>query len=150
MSLTRRATEQKILDNIANDEFYREDPHLVCVLSATMNEEEFEFVNEDDADTKAECPTSPKVAHRSRKDNFLASIEDKVDKDNTLQQDRLSHLKIQVLDRIKSTKIRRLQARTDSLSSSVGSKRRMSFSEEDHVGRSASRPRTAPPAALTS
>ena len=141
LSFTRRATEQKILDNITNEEFYREDPHLVCVLSATLNEEEFEFV-EDDPNIKEESPASPKLVHRSRKDKFLSSIEDKVDQNDSVTQERLSHFKNQVLDRIKSRKNRR-----HSISSSVGSKRRLSPAEDDHVGRTPSRPRTATPAA---
>ena len=144
LSFTKRATEQKIFDNISNEEYYREDPHLVCVLSAAL-EEEFELV-ENYPNTSEKLPTSPKLIHRSRRDKFLSSIEDKVDKNNSTHQERLSHIKNEVLDRIKSTKIRRLQARTDSVSSSVGSKRRLSFSTDDQAGRSPSRPRTVPPA----
>ena len=103
----------------------------------------FELV-ENDSDIKEEHATSPKLTHRSRKDKFLSSIEEKVDKISSVQQERLSHIKDQVLDRIKSRKIRKHKARTDSVSSSVGSKRRLSLSEDDNVGRSPSRPRTAP------
>ena len=141
LSFTRRATEQKILDNISNEEFYKEDPHLVCVLSATL-EEEFELLQEDDLGGVKTEPSDYQLVHRSRKDQFLSSIEDKVNKENTLQVDRLSHIKTQVLDRIRSTKIKRLMARSDSASSSV-SKRRLSFCEDDF--RSTSRPRTASP-----
>ena len=141
LSFTRRATEQKILDNISNEEFYKEDPHLVCVLSATL-EEEFELLQEDDLGGVKTEPSDYQLVHRSRKDQFLSSIEDKVNKENTLQVDRLSHIKTQVVDRIRSTKIKRLMARSDSASSSV-SKRRLSFCEDDF--RSTSRPRTASP-----
>ena len=136
LSFTRRATEQKILDNISNVEFYKEDPHLVLILSATL-EEEFELLQEDETE-----PADSKLVHRSRKDKFLSSIEDKVDKENTLQSERLDHIKTQVVDRIRSTKIKRLMARTDSANSSVG-KRRLSFHDEE--GRAPSRPRTATP-----
>ena len=85
LSFTRRATVQKILHSISNQEYYIEDPHLVCVLSATLEEE-------------------LKLRHRSRKEDFLSSIEDKVESNNTIQQERLSHFKTQYLDRIKSTK----------------------------------------------
>ena len=136
------------MDNICNDDFYREDPHLVCVLSAAL-EEDFELLVEDDKedgqdDIKTEPTEGPKLIHRSRKEKFLSSIEDKVDQNNSVHLERLSSIKNQVLDRIKSTKIRRYKARTDSVSSSVGSKRRLSPAEEDNTGRSPSRPRTAP------
>ena len=154
LNLTKRATEMKILDSITNEDFYREDPHLVCVLSATLDEDEFDFADEDLKDDEVKTETeSPKVTHRSRKDEFLSSIEDKVDKDNSVHQERLSHLKHQVLDRIKSAKIRKLRNRTDSVSSSVGSKpgskRRINLEEEDNLGSSPSRLRTEPPATQT-
>ena len=47
ISFTRRATEKKILENIGN-EHYMEDPHLVCVLSATIDENDFDFVEAED------------------------------------------------------------------------------------------------------
>ena len=147
ISLTRRATEQKILENISNNEFYKEDPHLVVVLSATMNEEEFDYV-EEDPDQTNESEASGKLTHRSRKDKFLSSIEDKVDPDkNPLTQERLDSIKNQVLERIKSAKLNRNRSRTDSVSSTGRSKRALFLTEDDIPGRSSSRPRTLSPAA---
>ena len=111
----------------------------------TAEEEEFEFV-EDAENVQDEPSENSKVTHRSRKDLFMSSIEHKVDKTNSMQQERLSHVRNQVLDKIKSTKIKKFRGRTDSISSGVGStKRRHSFSEDDHAGSSASRPRTSLP-----
>ena len=144
LSFTRRVTEKKILDSISNEAGYREDPHLVCVLSATLDEDEFDLV--DDTENVIDGPVDDlKVTHRSRLGQFLSDIEDKVDINNQDHQERLSHVKNQVLDRIKSTKIRKLRGRSDSLSTSRP-KRRLSFSEDDSA-RSSSRPRTAPLAA---
>ena len=43
ISFTRRATEETIFENILNPESFREDPLLVAVLSATLNEEELDI-----------------------------------------------------------------------------------------------------------
>ena len=140
LSYTKRVTEQKILDSVSREEGYREDPHLVCVLSATLDEEDFEFAVDPTND-------SEEPSLRSRRDFFMTSLKEKADKSNPLQQERLSHVKNQVLDKIRSTKIKKFRSRTDSISSSVGSKRRFPLSDDDQVGRSPSRPRTAPPPA---
>ena len=137
LQFTRRATEHKILENITNEDFYTDDPHLVVVLSAAI-EDDFELVPEDEKDTE---PTDSKLVHRSRKDKFLSSLEDKVDKSNAVHLERLSHIQEQVVERIRSTKIKRLTARTNS------AKRRLSLSLDEFSGRSSSRPRTASPAA---
>ena len=146
LSFTRRVTEQKILDSVSREEGYREDPHLVCVLSATFDEEDFEFAV-DPTNDSGEPSASSTITHRSRRDFFMTSVKDKVAKVDSLQQERLSNVKNQVLDKIKSTKIKKFRSRTDSISSSVGSKRRFNLSDDDQVGRSPSRPRTAPPVA---
>ena len=138
INFTRKATEERIFENISNKESYREDPLLIAVLSATLNEDEFETEEE-------EIPQSQSGEHLSRKDLFmLSSIESKIDKTDDVQQERLSHLKTQVLDKIKTTKMRRSSQR-----SSSGFKRRYSFLGNEDLSRSTSRPRTAsPPAQL--
>ena len=147
ISLTRRATEQKILENISNDKFYKEDPHLVVVLSATMNEEEFDYI-ENEAEQTSESEAIGKITHRSRKDKFLSSIEDKVDPEkNPLTQERLENIKNQVLERIKYNKINRSRSRTDSVSSTGRPKRALFLTDDDTPGRSSSRPRIVSPAA---
>ena len=121
LSFTRRATEQKI-DNISNEDFYREDPHLVCVLSATLDEEEFDLVGNTE-DIKDEPIDDLKLSHSSRKDQCRMSIENKVDKSSATQQERLLHVKNQVLDSIKSTKLKNIRRRKACMSSIVSSKR---------------------------
>ena len=106
----------------------------------TALEEEFELVQEDKNGEEIE-PSDSKLVHMSRKDKFLSSIEDKVDNENSVQSEHLTHIKTQVVDKIRSTKIRRVMARTDSASSSVV-KRRLSFHEDE--GRASSRHRTEP------
>ena len=61
----------------------------------TAEEEEFEFV-EDAENVQDEPSEDSKVTHRSRKDLFMSSIEHKVDKTNSMQQEQLSHIRNQV------------------------------------------------------
>ena len=136
---TRKATEERIFENISSKESYREDPLLVAVLSATLNEDEIDIEEE-------ESQPSLTGEHLSRKDLFiLSSLESKIDKTDDIQQERLSHLKEQVLEKIKTTKIRRSSQR-----SSSGFKRRLSFLGTEDPTRSSSRPRTASPPACSS
>ena len=136
ISFTRRATEDRIFENITNKESYREDPLLVAVLSATLDEDELET-----DEIEEEVQASFKTEHRSRKDMFLwESLDSKIDKNDEMQQERLSHIKNQVLEKIKVTKLSRR---------SLSSKRRHSLLGNEDGIRSTSRPRTAsPPAKL--
>ena len=59
----------------------------------------------------------------------------KIDKDDETQKDRLSHIKMQVLEKLKTTKLRR----------SISNKRRKSDIGLDDSLRSSSRPRTFSP-----
>lgn len=144
ITFTRKATEKKILENIGND-IYEEDPHLVCVLSATMDENDFDFVEAaDDLPVKEENqPASPKLEHRSRKEIFLSSIEDSIDMNNEVDKERLCSIQNQVLERLKSTKLRKHRSRTGSGSSCGPLKRPLVLSDDEQTGRTASRPRTA-------
>ena len=74
---TRNVTEQKFLENISNPDFYRDDPHLVQVYTATLNEDEFRGDFEDQLETKEEFSPS-----RSRRDIFLAGVEKNLNKDH--------------------------------------------------------------------
>merc|ERR1711954_444639 len=42
IDFARKITEQKIVENISNDD-YQEDPHLITVLSTTLDEDDFEL-----------------------------------------------------------------------------------------------------------
>ena len=135
INFTRKATEERIFENISNKESYREDPLLVAVLSATVDEDELDF--EENEETKPDL----KSEHLSRKDLFLlSSLDSKIDKNDDIQQERLSHIKNQVLEKIKTQKMRR------SLSSS-SAKRRYSLLGTEDIARSTSRPRTVSPPA---
>lgn len=141
INYTRKATEQRILENISNNEFYRDDPLLVAVLSATLNDEEFEFENSQENMDAILSNSSPKLERKSRKDLFMSSIEAKIDINDSTQTERFSHIKNQVIEKIKTSKIRRSM-------SSTSSKRRLSFlCNEDDSSRTPSRPRTASPPA---
>ena len=101
-----------------------------------LDDENDEVVGKQDSNnTDTDIPGSNKVP-RSRKAIFLESVENKVDKTNTLQIERLNHLKMQVQDHLKLTKSRRNRTRTNS-------KRKGSNQEEDES--LASRPRTTSP-----
>ena len=50
---------------------------------------------------------------RFRKGKFLESLEKKVDKENTVQVERLQHLKIQLFEHLKMTKERSTRSITD-------------------------------------
>ena len=98
------------------------------------------YLNEDEFDIEEEeFPPSVHGEHMSRKDLFmLLSLDSKIDK-NDIQQERLSHLKHQVLDKTKTTKMRQR--------SSSGLKRRYSLLGTEDLTASTSRPRTASPPA---
>ena len=129
INFTRKATEERTFENISNKDFYRDDPLLVAVLSATLNEDDFFFENVETDETENH--------HVSRKEQFLLeSLESKIDKSDSLQLERLSHVRNQIIEKIKTTKMRR----------NSNSKRRLSMlGIEDEVKRSTSRPRTDPP-----
>ena len=63
---TRKATEERIFETISNKESYREDPLLIAVLSATLNEDEFDIEGE-------EIQPSLSGEHLSRKDPTRSS-----------------------------------------------------------------------------
>ena len=127
LKFTRKATEQRIFENITNKEFYRDDPLLVSVLSATLNEDEVD-IESDEIGKESE--------HLSRREHFLLeSLDSKIDKNDETQRDRLTHVKMQVLEKLKTIKLRR----------SVSNKRRQSDVGLDDSVRSTSRPRTTSP-----
>ena len=138
ISFTRRATEERIFENISNPESFREDPLLVAVLSATLNEEELDI---EDLEADDDISKSNQDAKRSRKDLFLlSSLDSKIDQSDSIQQERLSHIKNQVLEKMKITKLSRR-----SLSNSSAKRRLSLLGTED--SRSRSRPRVdSPPA----
>ena len=93
LNYTKNATEQKMAEAISNTEFYRDDPHLISVYSATLNLEDFE--NEETSDTL-----------QPRNDNFMKKVEESIDTNDTVQNERYLHIKNQILDRVKTSKTR--------------------------------------------
>ena len=78
------------------------------ILSATLNENEVD-IESDEIGKESE--------HLSRREHFLLeSLDSKIDKNDETQRDRLIHVKMQVLEKLKTTKLRR----------SVSNKRRQS------------------------
>ena len=129
INFTRKATEEKIFENISNKDFYREDPFCVAVLSATLNEDDI------DLESGVTPISDNQSEHVSRKQQFLlASLESKIDHSDELQTERLSHIKDQVLEKLKTTKERR-----------QNSKRRYSCIGIEEQSRSSSRPRISSP-----
>ena len=139
----RNVTEQKLYENLEDPAFFQEDPHLVSLYSATLNEDEIitdigdSNSNDGDDDSKI----------RSRKDKFFANVEKKLDTNDprhSLQLERLDNLKNQVLEKIKITHNNKMRPRTGS-----SAKRRLSLSLNDETDRSHSRPRTGSPTSAT-
>ena len=124
-------TEQRILESIANEEFYRDDPHLITVLSTTLDEDEIDL----DETTEEKDDSKPP---RSRKEKFLEAIEKSIDQTNPVEVERLEHVKLQVIDHLKVTKSRKTRSRTDS-------KRKGEHEGEEELAQHSSRPRTVSP-----
>ena len=130
---TKKATEQKLVEAISNQEFYREDPHLISVYSATLNVEDFDF----EGDTDSPDTITPKS------NNFLKAVEDNLDKTDSVQTERYQHIKSQILDIVKA---RMTRQRTFSTSSSIGSQSSQKRSHPgDLDGKSPTRARTQIP-----
>ena len=121
-----------IVENIS-DKSYREDPHLVSVLSTTLNEDEFDFGDEDGNGDDTNIDDGNR---KSRRDTFLEAVEAEVDKTNPVQIERLQQVRLKVLDHLKETKIRKNRSRTSS---------KRKGSHEDSEDTSSSRPRTTSP-----
>ena len=137
LMFTRNVTEQKLLENISDPNFFRDDPHLVQVYTATLDEDEI-VEKTFDTDDSSEDNTP-----RSRRDQFLlASVAKHLDTSDpslhAVQVERLDHIKEQVMERVKLTHLNKSKPRT------ATPKRRLSLSLFDN-DRSSPRPRTKSP-----
>ena len=92
LNYTKNATEQKIAEAISNPDFFRDDPHLVSVYTATLNMDDFDVAETTD-------DLLPK------NDNFLKKVES-IDQSNSTHTERYQHFKNQILEKVKSTKNR--------------------------------------------
>ena len=141
LMFARNVTEQKLLESISDPHFFREEPHLVQVYTATLNEEEYK---------ESECVevvSDNGLPIRSRKDKFLLGVTknlDIEDPNHAVHLERLDHMKNLILDRVKATNLNKLRSRTESTGSRE-SKRRLSLSLIENVERDTSRPRTKSP-----
>ena len=108
---------------------------LIGVYSATLNEDEFEIDEE-----------SREI--RSRKDQFLKSIESRIDPTSSDQKERFIEIKNQILDKVRKTKVSRLRSRSGSNVGSPSSRKR-SLSSPREDPRTSSRPRTNLPVPST-
>jgi hypothetical protein len=111
LNFTKKATEKSLIENISNPNGYIEDPVLIGVYSATLNEDEIDDKDDDSEDS------------RSRKDKFLKSMEDKIDLANPDHKERYLQVKNQILEKVKATKSSRSRSRSNSSITSQSSKR---------------------------
>lgn len=98
------------------------------MYSATLNEEEID-VKEDDEN---EDP-------RSRRDDFLKSMAEKLDLSDPQQKERYLQVKNRILEKVKATKTSRSRSRSVSSVTSIASKRALSGDKEG--GKSPVRPK---------
>ena len=82
------------------------------MYSATLNEEEIDDKDENTKEEQAE-------GDRSRKDNFLKSMEEKIDLKNPEHKERYLQVKNKILEKVKATKVSRSRSRSNSLSKGV-------------------------------
>ena len=111
LNFTKKATEKVLVENISSSTGYVEDPVLIGVYSATLNEDEIDVTENDDEDST------------SRKAVFLKSMEDKLDLNNTEHKERYLQMKNRILEKVKATKTSRSRARSVSSITSTASKR---------------------------
>ena len=128
INFTRKTTEELLIESISSPSGFRKEPALIGVYSATLNEDEFEIDEE-----------SREI--RSRKDQFLQSIESRIDPTSTDQKERFIEIKNQILDKVRKTKVSRLRSRSGSSVGSPSSRKR-SLSNPREDPRTSSRPRT--------
>ena len=137
LNFTKKATEDRLLDSISSTDGFYADPVVIGVYSATLDEDEFDFGEKTDG-------AKTDVDRRSRKDDFLKSIEDRIDPQNSEQKARFMEIKNQVLEKVKTTHSSRLRSRSGSSVASRGSKRdRSSESHLKDSGKSPVRARTS-------
>ena len=138
IKFTKNATEQRLLESIANPEGFISDPLLIGVYSATLNEEDFEF-----DDDKEEEVVDEEEKDRSRRNTFMKAMEQKIDNENSDQRERLQIVRNQILEKVKATKLSRTRSRSNSGASRSDSKKRnLSVESEEELNQKLSvRPR---------
>ena len=97
--------------------------HLACSHAATLNDDDFEL---DDA--------TGEVKAKNKKGDFMKKVEECLDKDDKLQQERLLEMKKMILDQMKKTIKKKMEIR--------GEKR---GNEDEDVENPQSKPRVKSP-----
>jgi len=115
INFTKNVTEKQLEAAIENPEVLEENPTLISLYSATLNENDFQI--EDDSENL--IPVQP---------DFLKSFEDLVDPNDSKQTACLNSMKNQILHKVKISKISRER------SVSIGSAKR--FLEQESPSRS--------------
>ena len=101
LSVSRRANEQKMTSLIKSGVNWTEDSaHLACSHAATLNDEEFELEEESDI-----------VKPKNKSFNFMKKVEDTLDKGDSIQMERFSEFKRLILEQMKPTIKRKIEAR---------------------------------------
>ena len=101
LSVSRKANEQKMVGLIKTGSNWSEDSaHLACSHAATLNDEEFEL---DD--------TTDSVKHKNKNFDFMKKVEENLDINDKLQQERLEEMRHLILEQMKTTIKRRGEKR---------------------------------------
>ena len=82
LNFTKRATEQELVNCISDPKGFIEDPVLIGVYSATLNEDKIDITDNKDTDDS-----------RSRYDLFLKSMKEKIDPSDPQQIERYNQVK---------------------------------------------------------
>ena len=123
LSVSRRANEQKMISLIQTGTNWNEDSaHLACSHAAALNDDEFDLDEETDM-----------VRPKNENFNFLKKVEENLDLKESLQEERFQEIKRLILEQMKNTIKRKIEAR--------GEKR---THENDH-DKSLSKPRLKSP-----
>ena len=144
LTFTKNATEQRLLDSISNPDGFIADPVLIGVYSATLDEKEIKF-EDSKGETDSEVAAEDSKGGRSRMDNFLQSMEEKLDPSNSEHKERFMVIKNQIIEKVKHTQHSRERSRSGSIGSRGDSKKRDLSSESkiQEPGKSPVRARTS-------
>ena len=93
LSVSKRANEQKMVGLIKTGANWSEDSaHLACCHAATLNDDEFELQEETD-----------EVKPKNKNWNFMKKVEDFIETDDKMQQERLAEMERLILEQMKTT-----------------------------------------------
>ena len=117
---------------------------LIGVYSATLDEKEIKF-EDSKGETDSEVAAEDSKGGRSRMDNFLQSMEEKLDPSNSEHKERFMVIKNQIIEKVKHTQHSRERSRSGSIGSRGDSKKRDLSSESkiQEPGKSPVRARTS-------